>query len=281
MFAGARVPWPVALKQLWNIFSAFNLNIDIVAPECLVPGVSYVQKWLAFESIPFCVGIAFFIVHGLLLFRKKFILGQRSWETLMSHVDDLVSSYLILFFFLFLQLFKMQVGEGKGRLCQEARWFVGHFCHTYRPQLEVFDCGPLDPPDGKSYLLIVFEECGVRGGTQLTLLPWALLALFGYSLGYPVYLARFFYKNRQEGEMQRIPQCSYYILSCRELIMEDQLIRAKGAGDDKLTNPHAYHLRKRFGRTYYQFRPDLFFWQLCVILRKAAIGVARWCHVAA
>ena len=109
MFAGARVPWPAALKQMWNVFSAFNLNIDIVAPECLVPGVSYVQKWLAFESIPACVGLIFIVVHGLLLLYKRHILGQRSWEQLLNHVDDLISSYLILFFFLFLQLFKMQV----------------------------------------------------------------------------------------------------------------------------------------------------------------------------
>ena len=34
--------------------------------------------------------------------------------------------------------------------------------------------------------------------------------------------------------------------------MEDQLIRARGGGDDKLSNPHALHLRQRYGRTYYQ-----------------------------
>lgn len=79
--------------------------------------------------------------------------------------------------------------------------------------------------------------------------------------------------------------------------MEDQLIRAKGAGDDKLTNPHALHLRRRYGRTYYQvsedprasldelhtspisalsfrqFRPDTFYWQLTVLLRKAGIAL--------
>jgi hypothetical protein len=57
--------------------------------------------------------------------------------------------------------------------------------------------------------------------------------------------------------------------------MEDQLLRAKGVGEDRLTNPNAFHLRQRFGRTYYQFRPDTFYWQLCVLLRKASIALCN------
>ena len=40
----------------------------------------------------------------------------------------------------------------------------------------------------------------------------------------------------------------------RELVMEDQLLRAKGTGDDPLSNPHAYRFRRMYGRTYYQFK---------------------------
>jgi hypothetical protein len=36
--------------------------------------------------------------------------------------------------------------------------------------------------------------------------------------------------------------------------MEDQLLRAKGTGNDELTNPNAYRFRKSFGRSYYQFK---------------------------
>jgi hypothetical protein len=57
--------------------------------------------------------------------------------------------------------------------------------------------------------------------------------------------------------------------------MEDQLLRAKGGGDDRLTNPHALHMRQRYGRTYYQFRPDRYYWQLCVLLRKASIALVN------
>ena len=36
--------------------------------------------------------------------------------------------------------------------------------------------------------------------------------------------------------------------------MEDQLLRAKGTGNDMLSNPNAYRFRRSYGRTYYQFK---------------------------
>jgi hypothetical protein len=90
---------------------SFNLNINIVAPECLVPNVGYIQKWAAFEFIPFGVAVAFLLVHGALVLWKRVLRGQRKWEIVNSHLDTMISAYLIMFFFLFLQLFRMQVCE--------------------------------------------------------------------------------------------------------------------------------------------------------------------------
>ena len=80
------------------------------------------------------------------------------------------------------------------------------------------NCAPTDPPDGKLYLQassgsrkegdrgprvasfslsapfpspqVVFEECGVPGGTQLTLLPWAVIGIIVYTIGYPAFIAQ-------------------------------------------------------------------------------------------
>jgi hypothetical protein len=82
----------------------------------------------------------------------------------------------------------------------------------------------------------VFEQCGIPGGTQMTLMPWSIIGFVCYTFGYPAFLAFTIWRNR-------------------ELIMEDQLLRAKCVGNDRLTNPHAYDLRKRYARSYYQFRP--------------------------
>ena len=38
----------------------------------------------------------------------------------------------------------------------------------------------------------------------------------------------------------------------REAVMTDQLLRAKGSGVDRLSNPIAYDFRRRYGRSYYR-----------------------------
>jgi hypothetical protein len=55
--------------------------------------------------------------------------------------------------------------------------------------------------------------------------------------------------------------------------MLDQLLKAKGVGDDKLTNPLAFELRQTFGRSYFQFKPDFCFWILAIICRKFFISI--------
>lgn len=39
VFQNAKIAWPTEIKELFHVLSAFNLNIEIVAPECLVPNV--------------------------------------------------------------------------------------------------------------------------------------------------------------------------------------------------------------------------------------------------
>jgi hypothetical protein len=131
-----------------------------------------------------------------------------------------------------------------------------YFLYLYetRTLLDVFNCTPTTPPDGKQYLQAVFEECGVPGGTQVTLIPWAIIGLIVYTVGYPAFV-------------------SYWVLwRNRELIMEDQLLRAKGVGNDRLTNPHAYDLRRKYSRSYFQFKPDYYFWFGAIIIRKFCIA---------
>jgi len=104
------------------------------------------------------------------------------------------------------------------------------------------------------YLTAVFEECTTPiSGVQAKLFAPALLALFGYMFGYPAYIAVYLWRNR-------------------ELVMEDQLLRVKGTGSDPLTNPNAFLLRRTMGRSYYQFKPDMFLWVLAILARKVAIA---------
>ncbi len=66
---------------------------------------------------------------------------------------------------------------------------------------------------------VVFEQCGKPGGVQVRLLPFAVIGLVVYVLGYPLVVGFILYRNRDQ-------------------MREDQLLRAMGTGSTRLTNPH-------------------------------------------
>ena len=225
VFASTKVKWPPAVAEFFHVLSAFNLNVEIVAPECFMPGVSFTSKFAGIVLLPVTVMAVFLAVHFGVVAYKSLIKGRR--RDLNRHTHVMTASCLMLMYFLYI--------------------------YETRTLLEVFNCAPTTPPDGKEYLAVVFEECGKPGGTQATLLPFSIIGLLLYTCGYPSFVAWNLFRNREK-------------------IMEDQLLRAKGAGNDRLTNPHAYELRKTFSRVYYQFKPDLFWWSLIILLRKFAIS---------
>ena len=52
LFASAKISWPDSMKKVFNALSFFNVNIDIAAPECLNPDISYRDKWIAIMIMP-------------------------------------------------------------------------------------------------------------------------------------------------------------------------------------------------------------------------------------
>jgi hypothetical protein len=50
MFGNANVKWPPAILTLFRIMSSFSFNLDITAPECSMPNLSYASKWCV--SVP-------------------------------------------------------------------------------------------------------------------------------------------------------------------------------------------------------------------------------------
>jgi len=131
--------------------------------------------------------------------------------------------------------------------------FYYMYLYLTRTSLDVFNCSPTDPPDGHEYLQVVFERCDEPGGIHNTLLFFAIGAFLFYTLGYPTLVATILYRNRM-------------------LVMEDQLLRAKGTGGTRLENPNAYDMRKRFHKIYYHFKPDNWYWVLVIIARKLGIA---------
>jgi hypothetical protein len=226
IFAQSKVPWPQVIKDLFYILSAFNLNLEILAPECFLPEVTFSNKFAAIISMPIVVYLLFGAVHGWLIGWKRY-LKKQEWRKVNSHLPGLISASLLLLYIFYL--------------------------YVTKTILDVFNCVPTEPPDGRLYLAAVFEECFLPGGAHLTLLPYAVLAVIVYTIGYPAFLAQLLWRRS-------------------EMVMEDQYLRAKGCGDSRLENPHAYEFRKTFSRVYYQFKPEYYFWILAIIVRKFCIA---------
>jgi hypothetical protein len=86
-----------------------------------------------------------------------------------------------------------------------------------RPHAPLPQPQPCPPP--LAPVQVVFEECGKKGGVQLTLMPLAVIALVLYVIGYPLLVMYLLWRFRDE-------------------MREDQLLRAMGLGTTRLTNPH-------------------------------------------
>jgi hypothetical protein len=52
IFAKSKVKWPPGIQNFLRYLSFFSVNIDITAPECLVPNLSYGFKWFAMQGMP-------------------------------------------------------------------------------------------------------------------------------------------------------------------------------------------------------------------------------------
>ena len=68
LFASAKISWPDSMKKVFNALSFFNVNIDIAAPECLNPDISYKDKWIAIMIMPIARSdLKFLSLHHSLL----------------------------------------------------------------------------------------------------------------------------------------------------------------------------------------------------------------------
>lgn len=225
MFGRAKVPWPPLIAQIFTYLQFFNVNLELTAPECTFPKFTFVNKWFSIEGLPMGAFVFLALMYAVLYLHKRIILGRR--KRLHTHADAMVGSAFSIMYYLYL--------------------------YITRTTLDIFNCTTTTPSDGHEYLSVVFEECGVPGGTQMQLLPWAVCALAVYSIGFTAACLAMLYRNSA-------------------LVMEDQILRCYRLGDTRVSNPHAYSLRKRFHKLYYHYKPEFWYWRVGVLVRKFCIA---------
>jgi hypothetical protein len=235
LLSRADIRWPQFLLDILRALQFFNFNIDVATPECLLAGVfTYEMKF-----------------YGTLLAAPIFIFflicayaGHQCIARVIMHrkPDKLFASKLVGVFMLLI-------------------YCVYLSCTTRA--LEVFNCSPSEPDDGWEY--VGFTDLSCDGGglcrcwdpehLPFKLMVPSLLALFIYTLGFPLFLFWLFRFGNRKG-----------------LLKEDQILRASGLGETPETNPRAYHMRIRYHKMYYYFKPGKTYWMLIILGRKVGIA---------
>jgi hypothetical protein len=266
MLGTSKVVWGESVNSLFWVLSASYLDIEIIQPECYsytkLPGYSptqlLVDKFYAVLWLPVAIVFGLACIHfGISAFNT--IVKKQRFAIIGRHAPALVSCSILVVSLLYM--------------------------YETENLLQVFNCSPSVPPvyhemypgtdstnttaralalvemskdwrwqrlNVVKYMHTIPEECvnywGFKG-TQLDLLPWAMTWMVVGVAGWPIGIAIWLRINRMT-------------------IMEDQLLRAKGTGNDRLTGPETFDFRRTWGRLYYQFRPDCWYWQVVIYLRK-------------
>jgi hypothetical protein len=134
LFADADIKWPPVLKSLFRMLSFFNIDIDIVAPECLVPDLPYSDKYFATMIMPLGVAAVLFMSWCGNIFWDKCIQNRKvSSGKAKIMAARLISSFLLGMYFMYLMI--------------------------TRRALDIFNCNPVVPDDGFTYTHFTSINC--------------------------------------------------------------------------------------------------------------------------
>ncbi|KAA0148493.1 hypothetical protein FNF28_07451 [Cafeteria roenbergensis] len=126
-----------------------------------------------------------------------------------------------------------------------------------RNALQPMDCTVVEAADGSGSQKVMKLEpsvvCDVSSDkTYAQVLPWAVITLLLYGLGIPLLFA-------------------VMLFTSRKAIVADQKLLAVGEGHVRATNPN-FSTRKRLGRLYADYKPEVYWWRLVLTARKALVA---------
>jgi len=174
-FAQTRIRWPSQILGMYKWMSAFNLNLELLAPECSFT-FTYETKWFVTECIPLIGFGCFVALHWFKWFQKRCIQNRRN--KLHTHIHQMIGTSLILMYFGYLYITKST--------------------------LDIFNCGPTDPDDGHEYLEAVFVKCWEPGGLHMRLFPWSVFFFLLYCVGYPSLLGWILWRGKESAREDQL-----------------------------------------------------------------------------
>lgn len=185
------IPWPQSVQKALDRISVLRLNTEAFSPECFSGG-AYATLGLAPEarllmllSLPLLLLAAAALAYVGIAAAKSACTSStrigacRKWRARLLERRSLWSH-----------------GPPLARLTLKCWGLL--FLPVLKACIDVFNCLPTSPPDGHEYLSsIAFEECGLPGGLQERMKPFAVSGLVLYGACYPAALALFFWLHSE------------------------------------------------------------------------------------
>ena len=253
IFARIPVKWPDWVRFVLQLLSIFNFNIDIAAPECLYRDFDYKWKWITTMLLPVIfmalLLLIFLIVLGWKCCKKCLKIGGKS-PKYCSHANKLIAVFIIVFYFIYLSI--------------------------TRRALDIFNCNPVDPPDGYLYAEFASKDC--EGGIcrcddpqqlQSQLKPYAILGLLVYTIGFPVYVIIITWFYRVQMKLDQLLRAHELGETRSDAVDSIELRPRKCRSRTKAT----YDIRKKYHKLYYHFKPGKVYWMMNILIRKIGIAV--------
>jgi len=171
IFARADITWPTWMLRFFDVLSAFSLDINITAPECLVDGLDFRLRWFGTMALPIVACGILGIVFVVVFVYRSVCMGAGK-ATRCNHLGPTISTMFMLY-------------------------YVTHLLIT-RTALDVFACEPPLPSDGRDilYMHSTAAPCYEPGGLHMQLLPVGIIALVAYNGVIPALIIWWLYTNR-------------------------------------------------------------------------------------
>ena len=146
MFSSIKIHWPPLLLSIFRTLAIFSFNIDVAAPECLLnmPEISYEQKWWGTVLLPL-VAVGFLLLIWICRWIYEYCRAQFMGGSHKRRRDRLWAE-----------------GNRLLAVAFDAQYFL--YLTVNRRALDIFNCNPLDPPDGFLYTEFTSSSCISAGG---------------------------------------------------------------------------------------------------------------------
>ena len=100
IFASVDIRWPTAIKSIFRLLSFFNLDLDIAAPECILPEFSYEYKFYGTLLLPPFCGLFLLLTLACFTCYDKTFRNVKSSDKYAS--SRAIGSFLLILYYSYL-----------------------------------------------------------------------------------------------------------------------------------------------------------------------------------